>query len=228
MSPSNLLEHIGELSSAKLVIFVLIAMLVDTIALVGLLVPGDVVVLVPSAAIATGDAWMLFVAATIGTVCGYNISYTIGRLAGPAVRRSWLGRRVPDDRWELGERLVRGPGGSTLAVVQFLPVINCVLPLLAGTLGVARWRFIRLTTLSTLMWSGTYVVLGSTAGGAGEAVADARGQLIALVLISAPAALIGYLLLARAARQLEAEPPAQVKDTSLDEDPTDVADSSTC
>lgn len=227
MNPVELLERISHATVAVLLLAVAIAVFVDSLALIGVLIPGDLLLLVPSAAVGTGRAWLVVVGSLIGTVLGYSVSYSLGSATGSAVRRSWVGRRIGGRRWRQAERLLRGPGARALVTVQFLPVLNCVLPLVAGTLRVPRWRFIRLTALGSVLWSGSYAMLGSVAGSTGVAIAGTGGQLVALVLVSLPAAIFGAMVLTRAAHRM-AGPDRDDAEKRLDGSAVDVADSVTC
>lgn len=227
MNPVDLLERIGDAAVPVLLLAVATAVFVDSLALIGVLIPGDLLLLVPSAAVGTDGAWVVVTGSLIGTVLGYWVSYSLGRVTGPAVRRSWLGRRIGGRRWRQAERLLRGPGARALVTVQFLPVLNCVVPLVAGTLQVPRWRFMRLTALGSVVWSGTYAILGSVAGSTGVAIAGTDGQLTALVLVSLPAAVFGAVVLTRAAHRM-AGPDQPDHPDGLDGSRAGVADSMTC
>lgn len=227
MDPVELLERMANAAVPVLLLAVAVAVFLDSLALIGALLPGDLLLLVPSAAVGIDGAWVVVLGGLIGTVLGYAVSYSLGSWAGPTVRRSWVGRRIGARRWRQAERLLRGPGARALLTVQFLPLLNCLVPLMAGTLQVPRWRFVRLTAAGSVLWSGTYAVLGSLAGSAGVAVAGPTGQLIALLLVSGPAAIFGAVVLTRAAHRMAG--PDQVGDQAeLDGSHPDMADSARC
>ncbi|MGH8918077.1 MAG: DedA family protein, partial [Actinomycetes bacterium] len=142
----------------------------------------------------------------IGTVLGYSASYAVGRRNGAAIRRSWLGRRIGPDRWVQAERLLRGPAGRTLALVQFMPLFNYLIPLLAGTLKVPPKRFVALIATGALAYSTCYVTLGVLAGGTGAAINDSTGRLVALLVVSVGVAGLGFTVLAAAVRRMAEEP----------------------
>ncbi len=202
MDPVSWLEQVAEASPVLLLIVVLLVMFVDSLALVGALLPGDLMLLVPAAAVGLAGAPIVVAGAVIGTVLGYTVSYAVGRRNGPAIRRSWLGRRVGSERWLQAERLLRGPAGRTLALVQFMPLFNYLIPLLAGTLKVPFKRFIQLTATGSLVYSCFYVSLGVLAGGTGEAINDSTGRLVALLVVSVGVAVVGFTVLAAAVRRM--------------------------
>ncbi|MGH4008563.1 MAG: DedA family protein [Pseudonocardiaceae bacterium] len=227
MDPVSWLEHVAKASPVLLLVAVVLVMFVDSLALIGALLPGDLLLLVPAAAVGTAGAPIVVAGAVIGTVLGYTISYAVGRRNGPAIRHSWLGRRVGSERWMQAERLLRGPAGRTLALVQFMPLFNYLIPLLAGTLKVPPKRFIQLTATGSLVYSCFYVSLGVLAGGTGAAINDSIGRLIALLVVSVGVAVVGFTVVAKAVRRM-AEEQHPAPGGEVDGAPGNVADSVPC
>lgn len=227
MDPVSWLDHMAKGSPVLLLLVVVLVMFVDSLALIGAMLPGDLLLLVPAAAVGPASAPIVVVGAVVGTVLGYTVSYAVGRRNGPAIRRSWVGRRFSSDRWMQAERLLRGPAGRTLVLIQFMPLLNYLMPLLAGTLKVPPKRFIRLTAIGALIYSCFYVTLGVLAGGTGEAINDSTGRLVALLVVSVAVAVLGFTVLARAVRRM-AEESNLTPDEKVDGAPGNVADSVPC
>ncbi|MGH3975494.1 MAG: DedA family protein [Pseudonocardiaceae bacterium] len=227
MDPVSWLEYLAKSSPVLLLIVVVLVMFLDSLALVGAMLPGDLLLLVPAAAVGLGGAPIVVAGAVVGTVLGYTVSYAVGRRNGPAIRRSWLGRRFRPDRWMQAERLLRGPAGRTLALVQFIPLLNYLIPLLAGTLKVPPKRFIKLTATGALAYSCFYVSLGVLAGGTGKAINDSFGRMVALLVVSVVVALLAFTVLAAAVRRMaEEQEPAAGEE--VDGAPGNVANSVPC
>jgi len=127
------------------------------------------------------------------------------RRAGPAIRNSWIGRRIGEYRWTQAERLLGGPAGRTLVMVQFMPVLNYLVPLLAGTLKVPLKRFLRLTGIGAVIYCSFYATLGALAGGTGAALGDATGRLMGLLVVAVTVAGLGVTVLTRVVRQMAEE-----------------------
>jgi membrane-associated protein len=227
MDPVSLLEHVAKGSPVLLLVVVMLVMFVDSLALIGAMLPGDLLLLVPAAAVGPASAPVVVAGAVVGTVLGYTVSYMVGRRNGPAIRRSWLGRRFSSDRWLQAERLLRGPAGRTLVLIQFMPLLNYLIPLLAGALKVPPKRFIQLTATGALGYSCFYVTLGVLAGGTGEAINDSTGRLVALLVVSVVVAVLGFTVLAAAVRRM-AEEPDPASGAKVDGSPANVADSVPC
>jgi membrane-associated protein len=227
VDPVSWLEHMAKGSPVLLLVGVALAMFLDSLALIGALLPGDLLLMIPAAAVGPAGAPIVVAGGVIGTVLGYTVSYMLGRWSGPAIRRSWLGRRFGSDRWMQAERLLRGPAGRTLAMVQFMPLLNYLIPLLAGTLQVPRKRFILLTATGALAYSSFYVSLGVLAGGAGERLDASTGRPLALLVASVVVTVLGFTVLTRMVRRMaEEEDPAP--EGKVDAAPGNVADSMSC
>lgn len=232
MDPVSWLGHVAKGAPAVLFAAIVLLIFLDSLALIGALLPGDLLLLVPAAAMGPAGVPIVVAGAVIGTVLGYTVSYAVGRRTGHAIRHSWLGRRVGSDRWMQAERLLRGPAGRALALVQFMPVLNYLIPLLAGTLEVPLKRFIQLTATGALVYASFYASLGVLVGGTGEALDDSSGRLVALLVTSALIAVLGFTVLTAAVRRIAEEPDPvtgePVPGDPMDAAPRDVADSVEC
>lgn len=227
MNPVSWVENMADGSPLTLLFVVMIALFVDSLAVVGALLPGDVLLMVPAAVVGPSGALIVVAGGVGGTMLGYTVSYLVGRQAGPAIRSSWAGRRIGDRRWRQAERLLRGPAGRSLALVQFMPVLNYLIPLLAGTLRLPLRRFVLLTSMGAVAYASLYVTLGALAGGTGAAIGQSTGRLVGLAVVAVGATTLGFTVLARLVHQLAGEhnpyPTEQV-----DGEPRNVADSMPC
>ncbi|MGH3797597.1 MAG: DedA family protein [Pseudonocardiaceae bacterium] len=235
MDPVSWLGHVADGSPLTLLLVVFLALFVDSLAVIGALLPGDLLLLVPSAAVGPPGALIVIAGGVTGTMLGYTVSFLVGRRTGPAIRNSWVGRHVGERRWIQAERLLRGPAGRTLALVQFMPVLNYLIPLLAGSLDVPMKRFLRLTGIGAVAYASFYVTLGTLAGGTGNALGDATGRLVGLLVVAVTVAGFGVTVVARAVRKLAeeqdplvAEAPDPVLIEQVDVAARDVADSAPC
>jgi membrane protein DedA with SNARE-associated domain len=175
------------------VVVVLLLMVVDTTAVVGLLVPSDALV-IAAAGGAGGGAPLVAAAAAAGTLLGWSLSWALGVLAGPALRASRAGRWVGEPRWSAAEALLRGDGARILLAVQFLPVVNALVPLLAGTLRVPYGRFLRLGAAGTLAWATVYTGLGALSAAASTALGT--DPVVGTLLVGLPGLATGTLVVA--------------------------------
>ncbi|MEU7455280.1 DedA family protein [Streptosporangium roseum] len=161
-----LLDMLGQLDPYLVGAVLLAVLALDGSLLIGAVLPGDAAIVVAGTAL-TGPAEIAVaaVAGVIGCYLGATGGWMIGRRYGSRVRHSRAGRWIGEHRWARAERMATGEGGGpALAASYFLPVVNALTPVLAGTLGVPYSRFIRWALAGSVAWVSTYLVLGSLAG----------------------------------------------------------------
>jgi membrane protein DedA with SNARE-associated domain/anti-anti-sigma regulatory factor len=151
---------LAELSLAGLIAVVAGLMLVDGTPLVGLLIPGDLVVVSASTVAGWPAVLVAVVAGTAALVSGHAAGYLTGRHYGAHLWASGIGRRIGFERWCRVERTLRNGGDRTLVATPFIPVVNTVLPLLAGALGVRPGRYLLLIVLADAAWIGVWAGVG--------------------------------------------------------------------
>jgi len=153
-----------------------LAMLLETSVLVGLFVPGDTVVIVAGTAV--HDMWQgfwLVVAVVIGSLAGESIGFWLGRILGPRIRDSALGRRIGDAHWRRAERYLSRRGGIAVFISRFLPVLHSLVPLTVGMSSGFRYRrFLAWTAPACVLWATLYV---SVAGAAAATYRDLAERL---------------------------------------------------
>ena len=151
-----------------------LGMFLETSLFVGLVVPGDTIVLVASTAVdGPGEAVLLGLAVVIGALGGQSVGFLLGRLIGPWLRRSWLGRRIGDAQWTRAANYVDRRGGVAVFVSRFLPVLHSLMPVTVGMSTMTYRRFITWAAPATVLWTAAYVTVGSlTAGSFRERLDD--------------------------------------------------------
>ncbi len=150
-----------------------LAIMLETSVLVGLVVPGDTVVIVAGTAVGSPLEGLILVAAVIvGALIGESIGFFLGRWLGPRIRFSWLGRKVGDHNWARAELYLRRRGGPAIFLSRFLPVLHSLVPLTVGMSGFAYRRFLRWTAPACLVWSMAYVGVAMAAAGSYRELAD--------------------------------------------------------
>ena len=141
-----------------------IGILLETSVLIGLIVPGDTIVLVASTGVASGIEYIALVVAVIaGALCGESIGFALGRYFGPKIRASRLGRRIGERHWVRAENYLDRRGGIAVFLSRFLPVLHSLVPLTVGMSTMRYRRFIAWTTPACVLWAFAYVTVGSAA-----------------------------------------------------------------
>lgn len=140
--------------------------MLETSALIGLVVPGDTVVLVASTAVGSPVEYVaLAVACIVGALLGGSIGFWIGRTFGPWLRRSRAGRLIGEKNWVRAENFLDHRGGIAVFISRFLPVLHSLTPLTVG-MSTLRYRtFVLWLAAASTIWSFAYVSVGSAAAG---------------------------------------------------------------
>lgn len=150
-----------------------VAIMLETSVLVGLVVPGDTVVIVAATAVdSIVGGVALVVVVIIGALIGESIGFWLGRWLGPRIRFSRVGRRLGEENWARAERYLRRRGGPAIFLSRFLPVLHSLVPLTVGMSGFAYRRFIAWTTPACIVWAVAYVGVGAAAAGTYRELAD--------------------------------------------------------
>ena len=165
-----------------------LAIMLETSLFVGLIIPGDTVVLVASTGVVDIlDFFFLLGAVLLGSLLGETIGFFLGRFFGPRIRNSKLGKRLGEKNWELADRFVERRGGIAVAISRFLPVLHSLVPVVAGMTTMRYRVFISWTVAACAIWASAYVSVGYLARSAYEQIA---GQLkwgglafVAIILI---------------------------------------------
>ncbi|MGV8857377.1 DedA family protein [Rhodoglobus sp.] len=150
-----------------------VAIMLETSILIGLLVPGDTVVLVASTAVGSPlEAAILIAVVVVGALIGESIGFALGRYFGPKIRHSRLGRRIGEQHWAQAERYLGRRGGIAVFISRFLPVLHSLIPVTVG-MSTMRYRtFMAWTVPATSIWSIAYVSVGALTAGSFRELLD--------------------------------------------------------
>lgn len=150
-----------------------VGVLLETSILVGLIIPGDTIVLVASTAVQNQAEYFTLIAAVIiGALCGESIGFGLGRLFGPKIRASRVGRRIGEKNWRRAELYVERRGGPAVFLSRFLPVLHSLVPVTVGMSTMSYRRFISWTVPACLVWASAYVSVGAFAAGSYDRLSD--------------------------------------------------------
>jgi undecaprenyl-diphosphatase len=144
---------------------VLVISLVESLALVGLLVPG--VVLITTAASLAGHqdialAWLIG-AAFVGAVLGDGISFSLGFKHREQVTQRWPLSQHPE--WlGRGARFFERYGIWSVFIGRFVGPVRPIIPLVAGMMRMAPRTFIWANLTSAALWAPAYILPGYLLG----------------------------------------------------------------
>lgn len=138
-----------------------LAIMLETSLFVGLVIPGDTVVLVASTGVSDlPDFFFLLGAVLLGSLLGESFGFWIGRLFGERIRASRLGQRIGEKNWNLADSFVEKRGGLAVAISRFLPVLHSLVPVTAGMSRMRYREFIFWTIGACTLWASAYVGVG--------------------------------------------------------------------
>ncbi len=164
MNPVDLLQQLTPSPAMLLLLTVLIA-LVESLALVGLLVPG--VVLITATASMAGHQELsvaaMMGAAFLGAAIGDGLSFWLGYTQRERVTELWPLSRYPE--WlAQGARFFHRHGALSVFLGRFVGPVRPVIPLIAGMLHMPPRRFALANLVSAALWAPAYVLPGYLLG----------------------------------------------------------------
>jgi membrane-associated protein len=162
---NTILDELGQLPLWATLLTVCVVMALETTMLVGVVVPGDIVVLfAASTDRPVPELVLVAVAVTLGSLTGETVGFSVGRRWGSKLRASRPVQRLGEERWDRAADYLHQRGGRAVFVARYLAAIHAVTPIVAGSLGMRYRRFIAWCAAGGVSWSALYVVLGAVAG----------------------------------------------------------------
>lgn len=159
---NNILSTVASIDPVTRTLVSALFIMLETSFLVGLIIPGDTVVLVSSTAINTMPEYIFMVVMVIvGSLTGETIGFFVGKYFGPRIRKSWLGRKLGPHRWEQAENYIDRRGGIAVFLSRFLPILHSLVPLTVGMTKMTYKKFILWTGAACIIWTFVYVTIAA-------------------------------------------------------------------
>ncbi len=144
-----------------------LGIMLETSILIGLIVPGDTIVIIASTGVTNTFEYLALVLVVIlGALCGESIGFALGHFFGPRIRDSKVGGWVGRENWMRAENYLDRRGGIAVFVSRFLPVLHSVVPLVVGMSTMSYRRFIAWTLPACTIWAAAYSAVGWLAASA--------------------------------------------------------------
>ncbi|HEY8588598.1 MAG TPA: DedA family protein [Naasia sp.] len=198
-----------------------VAMFLETSILIGLVVPGDTIVIVAGTAVSGPlQYWTLLLAVIVGSLGGESVGFALGRFFGPRLRRSRLGARLGEANWARAERYLARRGGPAVFISRFLPVLHALIPLTVGMSPMRYRRFMAWTVPACVLWAFAYVSVAAAAAEGYRQVSDqlhyAGYLFVGVIVLFLLAALLARVILGRLERRHmeHAESPGSAADST--------------
>jgi membrane protein DedA with SNARE-associated domain/membrane-associated phospholipid phosphatase len=163
---------------------VLAAAFVESLALIGTIVPGGTIVFVAGvlAGLHALDPWLAAALAITGAILGDGISYTLGRRYAGTIRAMPLLLRYPV-LFARGEAYFAANGRKGVFLGRFLGPLRAVVPLVAGMSRMAPRDFFTTDAASVVAWAAAHLLPGVLFGASLQLAGAVSSRLVILVAL---------------------------------------------
>lgn len=172
---------------------VFLVSLSESLALVGLLVPGTLIMFGVGAVVATGSLKLshVLLLAMAGAIVGDGVSYWLGHHYKERLNGIWPFSRH-SEMLKKGEAFFHRHGGKSVLFGRFVGPVRPVIPVVAGMLGMGPAQFSFANVLSAIGWALIYILPGVFFG-TSLAMAGAVSSRLAVVVFILAAGVWGVI-----------------------------------
>jgi len=153
----------------------------ETGAFVGLVAPGETVVIAGGVIAGQGEIQLLVLIGIVwvAAVLGDTTSFFVGRRLGRAFLEKHGPRvKITHERLEQVDSYFQKHGGKTILIGRFIGLVRALAPFIAGSSGMSYQRFIPYSIVGTGLWATVFCVLGYIFWRSFDRVAHIAGQAI--------------------------------------------------
>jgi membrane protein DedA with SNARE-associated domain/membrane-associated phospholipid phosphatase len=179
--PKKVIEDVAEALGPWTYALVAAAAFLETGAFVGLVAPGETIVIAAGVIAGQGEIQLLPLIGLVWAcaVLGDTTSFYIGRRLG----RRFLERHGPrfkitEERLQQVESYFERHGGKTILIGRFIGLVRALAPFIAGSSGLPYRRFIPYSIVGCGLWSTLFCTLGYIFWRSFDKVAHLVGQAV--------------------------------------------------
>ena len=156
----------------------------ESLVLVGILLPGIVILFGVGALIGLGLLEMVpvWVAASTGAFLGDVLSFYVGRRFRAHLLDIWPFSRYPA-LMERGTRFFHAHGAKSVVAGRFIGPLRPVIPSVAGMMGMKPPRFLAVDIPTCLVWAPSFLLPGMLFGASLEVASEYTARLAAMLVI---------------------------------------------
>jgi membrane protein DedA with SNARE-associated domain/membrane-associated phospholipid phosphatase len=192
----------------------------ETGAFVGLVLPGETVIILGGAVAGQGatsiylTVWIVWFCAWAGDTVSFLIGRRLGRefllTHGPKLR-------ITRERFERVEGYFKRHGGKTILIGRFIGLVRALAPFTAGSSGMRYRDFVPFSILGTGLWSATFCLIGYFASQSLDQVTKlaGRGTLVFAVIVGVIVGIVAAVRLLREADNRERLAAAMERNRAL-------------
>jgi membrane-associated protein len=166
----------------------------ETAVLAGLVVPGEVGLVVAGAAVrGQGSLWLAIAAGLAGALAGDSAGFLLGRRFGKPLlcRWGWVRRRL-EPKIERAQEYFQERGGVAVLIGRWIGAVRAVIALVAGMSGMPYRRFLPWDVAGAASWVAVITTLGYVFG---QRIAETVDRYALVLSVAAVALLAAWWLL---------------------------------
>jgi membrane protein DedA with SNARE-associated domain len=166
--------------------WVFVMCFVESLAFVGILIPGIIILFGLGALISLGalDMLPIWLWGSLGAFVGDLVSYAIGRRYRSHLAEIWPFSRFPQ-MLERGRDYFNVHGPKSVAIGRFIGPLRPVIPVTAGMMGLTPRRFFLVDIPACVIWTPSYLIPGMLFGASLEVASEYAGRLSLVLIIGA-------------------------------------------
>jgi undecaprenyl-diphosphatase len=160
----------------------------ESLVVLGLLVPGAALLFGAGALIATGalPLYPILFWTIAGAITGDFLSFFLGHHYHQRLRVMWPFRRYPE-LVNNGVNYFVSHGGKSIFMARFIGPLRPIVPAIAGMMNMSTVRFLLIDVIACILWAPVYILPGVVFGASLGLAAEVAGRLVVLLV-----ALIGF------------------------------------
>jgi membrane-associated protein len=162
----EIVRWVGPLFESAGYAIVAVGVLAERSILIGLVVPGDIIIALGGVYAARGTLNLVAVMAIafVAAVCGESIGFALGHRFGMRlIRRLPLVNRL-EDRLVGAQAYFERHGGKTVAIGRYATAAGALVPFVAGMAGMPYRRFLLFDVPAVLVWAIGITLIGYVFG----------------------------------------------------------------
>jgi membrane protein DedA with SNARE-associated domain len=175
----------GLLNVSPLVAYVAVFCLVfaEDALFIGFVIPGETAAVLGGVVASRGEVQLgvMMAVVVVAAIIGDSVGYEVGKHLGTRIMKTKALRRH-SEKLENAQDFLRRKGGSAVFLGRFTAFFRAVMPALAGTSRMPYGRFLVWNAMGGVVWGTGFVLLGFLAGNSYEAVSQAVGRDLAVVI----------------------------------------------
>ena len=165
-------------------ITVMLVALIESLVLIGILLPGMFILFGIGALIGLGVLEMMpiWFAASIGALLGDSLSYYLGHRFRGSLVNVWPFSRYPG-LIERGTRFFHRHGAKSVMAGRFIGPLRPIIPAVGGMMGMRPSRFLAVDIPACVIWAPVFLLPGVLFGASLEVASQYTGRLTVMLII---------------------------------------------